>query len=125
MTQERSRVRERPAPEQHCPQSNRPARHESGEISATAVYLHIAPTLIETAQWPTAGTPAWAALADDDPAKLAALLYAALESVLAQDIRQAAERQASHAVSAAADWGRIGKRIKDRASVYIPRRSAS
>ena len=57
-----------------------------------------------------AGTPAWCALADDDPAKLAALLDAAQHWALRVDICQQAQCEAGHAVSAAADWSEIARR---------------
>lgn len=125
MTQKGSRAGQHTHPAQHhdASKSNRPARHESREISCSAVYLHIAPTLIEVAAWPPAGTAAWAALDHGNPAKDAAVLYAGLQWVLAEDVRQDAEHQASKAVSRAGDWGAFARQMlqRRRGGCYIPR----
>jgi hypothetical protein len=90
----------------------------SREVSATAVYLHIAALLVGVGDWPLCGTPAWTALDDSDPRKAAALAYAALEFVLAEDIRQSAEVQASQDISAAAEWGVLGRRLAEHERFY-------
>jgi Protein of unknown function (DUF2742) len=100
-------------------------RVASREVSATAVYLHIAPFLVEVGDWPACGTPAWTALPADSPAKTASLFYAALQWALAEDIRQDAEREASRAISASADWSGLADQIRARRAVYIPRERAS
>ena len=66
------------------------------------------------------GTPAWCALADDDPAKTAALLDASSIGRCGGN-RQQAECEASHAISAAADWSAIARNIKDRNEFYAAR----
>ena len=71
--------------------------------------------------YPVAGTPAWCALADDDPAKTAALLDASRHWALRMETCQQAECEASHAISAAADWSAIARNIKDRNEFYAAR----
>jgi hypothetical protein len=122
-----SEAPEKRAPQKSAPwtsdESSRAGRQDVGsrEVSACGVYLHIAPTLIEVGAWPLCGTPGWTALDDDDPRKLAALLNAALDWVLQQDICQEAEREASQAVSAAEDWGAIGRQLANHAEFYAAR----
>jgi hypothetical protein len=87
-------------------------------VSAVVTYLHVSPLLIQVGNWPQCGTPSWANLDDDDPAKLAAVSYAALQWVLQQDIRQEAEREASQAVSASENWRAIGNAIQRRKEFY-------
>jgi hypothetical protein len=101
----------------------------SREVSACAVYLHIAPTLIQVGDWPLAGTPGWTAFDDDDPRKQAALLHAALQWALAEDIRQNAIAQARADVWMSGDLRGVPEQIKTRKKAiadgtYIPRRSA-
>ncbi|OBI40897.1 hypothetical protein A5708_24800 [Mycobacterium colombiense] len=64
---------------------------------------------------PPLGTPAWVALPDDDPAKLSAVLNAAEAMAYSVNAAQAAEAEASRAISAAADWTAIAKANRDRA----------
>ena len=49
----------------------------SQQVSWWSVHEHTGPVLAGVGSWPTAGTPQWCALPDDDPAKLAALYDAA------------------------------------------------
>ncbi|WP_353107745.1 DUF2742 domain-containing protein [Gordonia sp. (in: high G+C Gram-positive bacteria)] len=72
---------------------------------------------------PTAGSPNWQALSDDDPAKTAALLVAGdrwvLEEVLHDEAaRQAALKEAAVEASQALDWARVAKVIADRDAYY-------
>ena len=72
-----------------------------------------------------AGSLPWQQLADDDPRKWAALLDAARHHALRVDASQSAAAAAAKAVSAAADWSAIARRIhQQRGAAYIPRRSA-
>jgi hypothetical protein len=76
------------------------------------------------------GTPAWCALPDTDPAKLAALLDAARHWALRVDSCQQALCEASHDISAAADWHAISNtitahRAARRSSAYIPRKDVA
>ena len=68
-----------------------------------------------------AGTPAWCALDDTDPVKLAALLDAAQHWALRVETCQTAECEASHAISAAFDWATHGQRLKDHNEFYAQR----
>ena len=63
---------------------------------------------------PGAGTPAWSALDDHDLRKLLALAVAGEHHVLRVESAQAALAEASAAISAAAPWGAIGRRIQQR-----------
>jgi Protein of unknown function (DUF2742) len=101
-----------------------PSRYDiaSCEVCCSAVYLHVASTLIEAGDWPLCGSPAWVALDDADLAKQASLAYAALQWVLQHDIAQDAEREASQAISAAENWGDLGRAIRAHREVYITRR---
>ncbi|WP_100484949.1 DUF2742 domain-containing protein [Mycobacteroides abscessus] len=75
---------------------------------------------------PIAGTPAWCALADGDPRKLLALAVAGEHHVLRIELDQDARNQASKAIAAAIDWGRISNAtLAGRGPNYIPRKRAS
>jgi Protein of unknown function (DUF2742) len=65
--------------------------------------------------FPTVGTPAWCALPDDHPAKLAAALDAAQHWALRVDTAQEQLAAAAQTISAAADWATIAKANRDRA----------
>ena len=65
-----------------------------------------------------AGTPAWCALGDDDPAKLAALLDAAQHHALRVENCQQAKCEASREISAAADWPAIARELRDINEFY-------
>ena len=115
----------------------------SQQVSWWDVHEHVASVLERAETWPTVGTPAWCALSDGDPAKLAALLDAAQHWALRMETCQAeqgrakrwaecatrhavirkklAEYQAHHAISAAADWSAIANETLRRRKVYIPR----
>jgi hypothetical protein len=64
--------------------------------------------------FPMVGTLAWEALADDHPAKLAAVVDAAQHWALRLDARQEAMADASRAVAAAVDWQTQARRTRDR-----------
>lgn len=70
---------------------------------------------------PWAGTPAWCELADGDPRKLLAMAVAGEHHVLRIETAQAALAEASQAVSAAADWTRIGQHNRDHEAFYCQR----
>ncbi|SLL01249.1 putative phiRv1 phage protein [Mycobacteroides abscessus subsp. abscessus] len=69
---------------------------------------------------PTAGTPSWSALPDDDPRKLLALAIAGSHHALRVEVAQTAMAEASHAIAASPNW-----RTRPRGSAYIPRERAS
>jgi hypothetical protein len=66
-------------------------------------------------QFPMAGTPAWCALPDNHPVKIAAVFDAAQHWALRIDTAQAASCFASQVISAAADWSAIGQAQRNRA----------
>jgi hypothetical protein len=96
----------------------------SQQVSWWSVHEHVTPLLEAAGSWPMVGTPAWCALADTDPRKLAALLDGAQHWALRMDSCQEARADASHAISAALDWPAIANEIFRRRGVYIPREVA-
>lgn len=64
---------------------------------------------------PLAGTPAWLALADHDPAKLLALAVAGEHHVLRMEIAQESRAEASKAIASSADWSKVSREIRTRA----------
>lgn len=85
------------------------------------VHQWIAPFLDRVGAWPMVGTAAWNTLADDDPAKFAALYDAAQHWALRVETCQDAMADASRAVSAAADWKAVANRLANQSNDYIPR----
>lgn len=67
---------------------------------------------------PIPGTPRWCDLADDDAAKLLALVLGGVRDALRNDTHQAAMADASREISSAATWSKLGR---GRGSTYIPR----
>ncbi|WP_421876775.1 DUF2742 domain-containing protein [Mycolicibacterium wolinskyi] len=71
-----------------------------------------------------AGTPEWNQLPDDHPDKLGAVLAAGLHHALRLDLAQERRAEASHEISAAADWSAVSQRIRNgRGTAYIRRAS--
>lgn len=103
---------------------------ESRAVSWWEVHSFLAAVLAQAgATPPVAGTPAWMALADGDPAKLLAVAVAGEHHVLRMEIAQAANAEASKAVAASADWPAIARAVRRRADAirsgaYIARRPA-
>jgi hypothetical protein len=93
----------------------------SQQVAWWSVHEFVDPLLGRTGSWPMAGTPEWGVLADSDPVKWAALLDAAQHWALRVEMCQTAEIDASHAISAAADWAAIGRAIRDRNEFYAQR----
>ena len=87
-------------------------------MSWWSVHEHVSPVLEQVGSYPMAGSPAWCALPDDDPRKLAALLDAAQHWALRLETCQQAQCEASRAISAAADWGNIGRQIQGHNLFY-------
>ena len=110
------------------------------DVDWWAVHLYVTAAVDAHPDAPIAGTPAWCALPDDDPRKLAALLDAAQHWALRMETCQAeqrrakrwaecatrhavirkklAEYQASHAISAAEDWAPIAQYNYNHATFY-------
>lgn len=99
-------------------------RIESRQIDFYAVHLFVVPLLDEAGSWPLAGSLTWQNLPDDSPIKVAAVLDAGRHWALRVETAQAALAQASHDISAAADWPDIARRIRRRHALYIRRRTA-
>lgn len=110
-------------------------------INAQAVRKSVQPLLDEAnkiGQIPMPGSPAWCELADEDPRKLAALLYAAswwCDQHTPEALAERAEfnewderrslREASWAISRATEWGRSGPsfaELERRRAIYPPSR---
>ncbi|MDO3240023.1 DUF2742 domain-containing protein [Mycobacteroides abscessus subsp. abscessus] len=71
------------------------------------------------------GTPEWNQLPDDHPDKLSAVLAAGVHHALRLDLAQEHRADASHEISAAADWTVMAQRIRNRdSSPYVPRRAS-
>ncbi|WP_085078422.1 DUF2742 domain-containing protein [Mycobacterium palustre] len=75
-------------------------------------------TQLGVQQFPMVGTPAWCALDDDHPEKIAAVFDAAQHWALRVDTAQEELAAASKAVAAAAAWTAIAKANRDRAEFY-------
>lgn len=93
------------------------------QVSWWDVHEFVQPVLARVGAWPMLGTPAWCALPDDDPRKVAALFDGARHWALRVETHQVAECEASHDISAAAgeagtSWGAIGQRIRDQHEFY-------
>ena len=96
----------------------------SQQVSFWSVYRWVQDRIGGT-EFPTAGTPAWCALDDDDPAKLAAVLDAGSHHSLRVEIAQEQRAAAARAIARAADWPAIARRYRrGRGRAYIPRRTA-
>jgi len=63
---------------------------------------------------PAAGTPSWCELSAGDPRKLLAVAVAGEHHVLRVETAQAAAADASGAISAAADWPKVAREIRQR-----------
>jgi Protein of unknown function (DUF2742) len=100
------------------------ARLASRTVDWWAVHTFVVPVLDRVGTWPMAGTLAWSALGDNDPAKIAALFDAARRDALRWDTRQQQLAQASRDVSAAMDCRGIARNMLSRNGIYIPRKRA-
>jgi hypothetical protein len=97
----------------------------SQQVSWFDVHEYVAAVLARVGTWPAAGTPAWCDLPGDDKRKIAALFDAAQHWALRVETCQAAAAQASHDVSAAADWHAVAAHMRrGRGGAYIPRKTA-
>jgi hypothetical protein len=93
----------------------------SAQVSWWDVHEWVQPYVDAAGPLPMVGSPAWCALEDNDPRKLAALLDAAQHWALRIETAQVAECEASHAISAGADWSGIAQRIRAEAEFYAER----
>jgi hypothetical protein len=98
----------------------------SQQVNWWAVHEFVAPMLAQVGSCPTVGTPAWCALRDDDPVKIAGIFDAARHWALRVETCQQERAQASRDISAAANWSAVATRIlQPRDEAYIPREVAS
>jgi hypothetical protein len=95
--------------------------HGSQQVSWWSVREFVAPILARVGSWPAAGTPAWCALDDTNPAKQAALYDAAQHWALRIDTCETAMAEASRDISAAADWPAIAREIQQHNDFYAQR----
>ena len=95
-------------------------RITSQQVCWFEVYLFVARLLASVGSRPTAGTPEWMALADDDPRKLAAVADLGVHMALRIDTNQAAVAAASRAIAGSTRWRSLARR-QDRGSAYVPR----
>lgn len=91
---------------------------ESQQVSWFEVHDFVAAAVAQAniGPLPTAGTPAWCALADGDPRKLLAVAAAGSHHVLRVETAQTALTEASRDVSAAEDWSAVSREIHQRAN---------
>ncbi|OBI90964.1 hypothetical protein A9X00_18230 [Mycobacterium sp. 1245805.9] len=68
--------------------------------------------------FPMVGIPAWCALSDTDPVKLAAVFDAASHWALRLETCQQSRAEASQAISAALDWAAVARRNQQHAEFY-------
>jgi hypothetical protein len=96
---------------------------ESQQVSWWSVHEFVTAALSRAgvSSFPILGTPAWCLLDSSDPVKWAALLDAAQHYALRLETDQEAIAEASHAISAAADWSAIASGIHNRAAFYEAR----
>jgi hypothetical protein len=94
------------------------------QTSFWEVHTYVQRWLDSAGSWPLIGTPEWVALDDNDPRKKAAVLDAARHWALRLELNQEARCEASHDVSAAADWSVISREMLQRNPVYIPRKAS-
>lgn len=102
----------------------------SRQVSWWSVHEYVQPVLDRVGIHPMIGTPEWCALPDDDKRKLAAVFDAAQHWALRVETSQQQHADASHEVSAAADWKAIANEITARqraiaSGAYIPRTAVS
>ena len=86
----------------------------SQQTSWWPVHEHVAAFLESVGSSPMVGAPAWCALDDDDPRKLAAIFDAAQHWALRLETCQQAYCETSRAVSGALDWSALAREINER-----------
>jgi hypothetical protein len=98
----------------------------SREVRWFVVYEYVRQLVATTAAgWPAAGTSEWLALADDDPAKIAAVLEAGVHWSLRIDTDQQQRAQASRDIAAEIDAAALAQRIlQGRGTAYIERKAS-
>ncbi len=93
-----------------------PTPPTSRAVAWWPVHLFVEQFTADLGPWPVAGTPAWDALPDSDPRKLAAVVDAGQHHVLRVEIAQETMAAASKEISAAADWPGMAAALASRAA---------
>jgi hypothetical protein len=93
----------------------------SAAVSFSDVHEHVAPLLEQVGSYPLVGTPDWCSLPDGDARKIAAIYDAAQHWALRVESCQQARCDASHAVSAGANWTAIAQYLRNHAEFYAAR----
>jgi hypothetical protein len=101
--------------------TTQPRQWASSQVSWWAAREFALPLLESVGSWPTIGSPAWVALDDADPRKLAAVFDACQHWALRLETSQQAQCEAAREVSAAADWSAIAREVRDRNEFYEQR----
>ena len=76
------------------------------------VHQFITAAVAQADSIPTAGTPAWCALADTDPRKMLAVAVEGEHVILFREMAQEARADASKAIAAVADWPKVAQEIR-------------
>jgi len=95
--------------------------NSSRQVSWWTVHDFVQHVLAEAGSWPMVGTPAWCALGDDDPVKIAAVYDAAQHHALRVDLHQQSLAESSRDISQAADWSQVATEMVRRESFYAAR----
>ncbi len=87
-------------------------------LTYIADLLGVEPTAVpdEAQRVPLLGTPAWCALPDDAPAKLAAVLHGGCHHALRLELTQEASAEASKAISTMHDWKAVAGELSGLAA---------
>lgn len=93
----------------------------SQQVSWWSAHEYVEPVLARVGAHPMVGTPAWCALSDDDPRKVAAVFDAAQHWALHLEINQEARAEASRSVSESVDWPAVSTEIMQRSSFRAER----
>jgi hypothetical protein len=105
-----------------CEVTRNPYATASQQVSWWAVHEFVGPGLaLQALPWPIVGTPAWCALDDADPRKLAAVLDAAQHWALHLETGQQASGDASRELSGAVDWSALAQRYRTHREFYAAR----
>jgi Protein of unknown function (DUF2742) len=99
-----------------CSGTDRQRYTSTHELDWHAVAVFAAPLLARIGSWPVPGSLEWIALPDSDPCKLAAVIAVGRYWVFDAACRQDTKREASQAISGAADWGAIANEIRRRSA---------
>jgi Protein of unknown function (DUF2742) len=97
----------------------------NSQTSWWSVHEYVSQLLDQIDDWPLIGTPAWCALDDEDPRKLAAIFSAAEHWALRVETCQEARCEMSKDIAASLDWWEFAKASRRRRSAYIPRKKTS